>query len=192
MTTNTNPPASDTPKPARWRSKPAMFLAIAAAALGLAVTPALSASASSSSAGTAARSATGHMTHPQPAYVPAKGSHRPLVSGGLEVEGTAAGMPPTAQALYAVVNANGTLARGFGTAAGTENLGLGVYQVQFYEPISTCAFLGTIGLTGSAGESPAGEIAVVGRAADPDGVFVETFNSAGAPEDLSFHLGVLC
>jgi hypothetical protein len=190
MTTNTNLPASHTSKSAWWRSKPATLLAITAAALGLAVTPALSASASPSSAGTAARSATGHGTLPQPAYVPAEGSHPPLVSGG--PEGTAAGMPPTAQALYAVVNANGTLARGFGTAAGTESLGNGVYQVQFYEPVSTCAFLGTIGLTGSAGESPAGEIAVVGRAGDPDGVFVETFNSAGALENLSFHLGVLC
>ena len=44
------------------------------------------------------------------------------------------------------------------------HLGTGIYQVLFDHDITGSAYIGTIGLTGSSGESPAGQIAVVGRA----------------------------
>jgi hypothetical protein len=106
------------------------------------------------------------------------------------VPATLAGLPPTAQAFFAVVNANGTLARGFQALSATR-LGVGVYQVLFSHDITGSAYIGTIGLTGSLGGSPPGQISVVGRAGAPNGVFVQTFNSAGAPADLAFHLAVL-
>ncbi len=106
------------------------------------------------------------------------------------VPATAAGMPPTAQSFFAVVNANGTLARGFQAVSAT-SLGTGVYQVVFSHDITGSAFIGTIGLSGSVGISPAGQISVVGRFGLPNGVFVQTFNSAGVPANLGFHLAVL-
>ncbi|ROT31708.1 hypothetical protein [Micromonospora sp. HM5-17] len=88
-----------------------------------------------------------------------------------------------------MVNANGTLARGFGVIS-SSRLAVGQYQVIFIQNVTRSAYLATIGLTGSAGVSPPGEIAVVGRAGNPNGVFVQTFTSAGVPDDRSFHLHV--
>jgi hypothetical protein len=106
------------------------------------------------------------------------------------VPATVAGMPPTAQAFFAVVNSNGTLARGFQAVSATR-LVTGAYQVLFSHDITGSAYVGTIGLTGTSGSSPSGEIAVVGRAGAPNGVFVQTFDSAGNAADRSFHLAVL-
>lgn len=107
----------------------------------------------------------------------------------LAVPATLYGMPPTAQILFAVVDANGSLIRGFGTISATR-LGVGTYQVVFSHDLTRSAYLGTLGLPGSVGGSPSGEIAVVGRAGVPNGVFVQTFTSAGAPADRAFHLAV--
>lgn len=106
------------------------------------------------------------------------------------VPATVAGMPPTAQAFFAVVNANGSLARGFNALASIR-LAVGQYQVTFTHSVTGSAFIGTLGLSGSVGGSPPGEIAVVGRAGVPHGVFVQTWNSAGVPADRGFHLGIL-
>jgi len=123
-------------------------------------------------------------------------TEQPAVVGGaaegvgiLAVPATAAGLPATAQGHFAVVNANGTLARGFGTVS-SARLAVGQYQVVFIQNVARSAFTATIGLTGSVGVSPPGEIAVVGRAGMPNGVFVQTWNSAGTPADRSFHLHV--
>jgi hypothetical protein len=106
------------------------------------------------------------------------------------VPGTTAGLPPTAQVHFAVVNSNGTLARGFQVISSTR-LGLGWYQVVFNHDLRGSAFIATLGLTGSVYTSPSGEIAVVGRTGLSNGVFVQTWNSAGARADRSFHLAVL-
>jgi hypothetical protein len=106
------------------------------------------------------------------------------------VPATVAGMPPTAQAFFAVVNANGTLARGFQAVSSTR-LAPGQYQVLFAHDITGSAYVGTLGLSGALGSSPSGEIAVVGRFGAPNGVFVQTFDSAGNAADRSFHLAVL-
>lgn len=105
------------------------------------------------------------------------------------VPATSAGMPPTAQGLFAVVNANGTLARGFGVVS-SARLSAGQYQVVFNHDITRSAFTATLGLPGSVGGSPPGEIAVVGRAGVPNGVFVQTWTSAGVPADRSFHIHI--
>jgi hypothetical protein len=93
--------------------------------------------------------------------------------------------------LFAVVNANGTLAFGFGAVSSTK-LATGEYQVIFNRNVRDCAYVATIGLSGNLGGSPAGEIAVVGRFNNVNGVFVQTFTSAGVPADLGFHLAVHC
>lgn len=99
-------------------------------------------------------------------------------------------IPATAQASFGVVSSGGVLVRGLHALSATR-LATGQYQVVFDHDVSAGAFIGTVGLTGSVGISPAGEIAVVGRSGLPNGVFVQTFNSAGAPANRSFHLAVL-
>jgi hypothetical protein len=106
------------------------------------------------------------------------------------IPATTAGLPPTAQTFFAVVNANGSLARGFQAVSST-SLGIGSYQVVFSHDITGSAFIATIGLAGSTGASAPGFITVVGRAGIPNGVFIQTFDRAGALTNLSFHLAVL-
>lgn len=107
------------------------------------------------------------------------------------VPATSAGLPPTAQTFFAVINGgNGAVVRGFGVTSAAR-LAVGLYQVVFSHDVTGSAYVGTIGLTGSVGQSPSGEIAVVGRTGVANGVFVQTFNSAGVLSDRSFHLAVL-
>ena len=107
---------------------------------------------------------------------------------------SAAPVTPSAAAIsgyFAVVTVNGTRARHKG-AVGSSRLGVGTYEVLFRGAITRCAFTGTLGLAGFSGSSPSGEIAVVGRAGTNNGVFVQTFNSAGASADRAFHLVITC
>lgn len=106
------------------------------------------------------------------------------------VPATTAGLPPTAQSFFAVVNANGTLDRGFGVVSSTR-LAAGQYQVVFSHSLVGSAFVGTLGLAAFSGISPSGEIAVVGRAGNNNAIFVQTFASNGTVADRGFHLAVL-
>lgn len=126
-----------------------------------------------------------HGSHGQPPLGKAEAER----ARAMVVPEAAAGLPPTAQTFFAVVNANGTLARGF-QAVSANRLATGQYQVIFRHDLTGSAFFGTIGLAGSIGISADGQIAVVGRTGMPNGVFVQTFNSAGIPTDLGFHLSV--
>src|SRR5688572_22705170 len=94
-----------------------------------------------------------------------------------------------ASTMFAVVDANGTLARGRKAVSATR-LGTGVYEVVFRKDVRKGAYLATIGLSGAAGASLPGEITVVGRAGNDRGVFVTTHSSGGAAADLGFHLAV--
>jgi hypothetical protein len=105
------------------------------------------------------------------------------------VPATFAGMPPTAQTFYAVVNADGSLARGFGVVS-TTAFGGGDYEVIFSQDITGSAYIATIGLTGSLGISAPGQVSVVGRFENANGVFVQTSDSTGNPTNLGFHLAV--
>jgi hypothetical protein len=93
--------------------------------------------------------------------------------------------------LYAVVDSNGTLARGRRAVSATR-LATGAYEVVFRRDVRRCAYVATIGLSGSAGSSLPGEITVVGRAGNDRAVFVTTHSSGGALADLGFHLAVHC
>ncbi len=105
------------------------------------------------------------------------------------VAGTTVGMPPTAQTFFAVVNADGSLARGF-QAAFSQNLGTGFYEVIFNFDVTGSAYVASIGSSASFGIEPTGEITVVGRVGTPNGVFVTTSDSTGAFANRGFHLAV--
>ncbi|MGW4497867.1 hypothetical protein ACWENR_04500 [Micromonospora sp. NPDC004336] len=100
------------------------------------------------------------------------------------------GLPATARVLFAVVNAKGGLVRGLGVAA-AGRLGTGMYQVVFDQDVTAAGYVATLGLPGSSGVAPPGEIAVAGRTGIPNAVFVSTFASDGRPADRPFHLAVL-
>jgi len=92
---------------------------------------------------------------------------------------------------WAVVNSNGTLARG---TAGTSSshLNTGVYEVDFPQSVKKCVFTATTGLSGSSGAQVAGFVTVAGRGSNDAGVFVTTYGGTGSPQDLGFHLNVRC
>lgn len=96
------------------------------------------------------------------------------------------------QTVSAVVNANGTLAAGqsFGATAATK-IGVGTYEVFFDQVITAGTYVATIGIAGNVGASAPGEVTVVGRVGTNNGLFIQTYNSAGAPTDLGFHVVVM-
>ena len=106
------------------------------------------------------------------------------------VPSTTAGMPPTAQVLYAVVNSDGTLARAF-KATGASRFLTGSYEVDFAHDVTACAYEATVGNAG-AGNPAHASIVVAARAGNIRGVFVETKDSAGNLADTPFHLVVAC
>ncbi|MEV4659564.1 hypothetical protein [Micromonospora sp. NPDC049301] len=86
-----------------------------------------------------------------------------------------------------VVNANGTKARGVGTVI---KYGVGQYEIQFGHIITSGVIVATIGRGDSCCIPSSGEISVAPRLSTPNGVFVQTRNSAGVAADLGFHLVV--
>ena len=109
---------------------------------------------------------------------------------GQPTEGTAAaGEDDCACTLWAVVDAGGNLIRGLGAVASSRS-SAGVYEVLFNRNVTYCAYVATIGLPGQ-GNPPPGEISVA-SSPKPNGVRVDTANSAGAPADRPFHLAVHC
>ena len=67
-----------------------------------------------------------------------------------------AGAPATR--LWAVINADGTVARGSGIGTGTVREDTGVYDVFFNRDVSGCAYVGSLG-GADAGTPPAGTVA---------------------------------
>jgi hypothetical protein len=99
-----------------------------------------------------------------------------------------AGTPATT--LWAVVNANGTLARGAAGVTSTYS-GASFYSVDFPRNVTGCTYVATIGGTSNA-YGGTGEISVYSQNLDPNGVTVVTHNSTGAFADRPFHLAVFC
>ncbi len=120
-----------------------------------------------------------------PQEVAAQGQGQPAGAEG------AADAGECACTIWAVVNANGSLARGF-RAVSSQRLVTGRYLVTFNRNVRDAAYTGTIGLSGAVGLPPVGQIAVVGAAASVNAVFVTTQNSLGAEVDQPFHLAVHC
>lgn len=89
--------------------------------------------------------------------------------------------------LFAAVASSGRLLRGNATSGGSAGA-TGEYVVGFAQPVSGCAFTATLGTT-DANAAPPGRITV----RELDGrVGVQTFDEAGNPSDLPFHLLVAC
>ena len=99
--------------------------------------------------------------------------------------------PGKARSDFAVVNADGTIARGRNLLS-VDHGSTGVYIVHFATNKTACAFVAAVGLGGSSGTSAPGYATVVGSAADPNGVFMDTYNSSGVKADLGFHLVTSC
>jgi len=93
---------------------------------------------------------------------------------------------------WAVVDANGTIARSKGGVSVTHTAGAGSYVVFFDKDVRQCLYSGTIGLSGASGTSARGFITTVGAAAGVTGVFVTTDDTAGNPAERGFHLYVGC
>jgi hypothetical protein len=104
------------------------------------------------------------------------------------VPGTTAGIPPTAQTFFAVVNSNGTLARGFQVAS-SQILDTGLYEVIFNFDVTGGAYVACLGSSAS-GREATGQITTAARIATPNGVFVTTSDSTGTLANHSFHLAV--
>lgn len=110
-----------------------------------------------------------------------------------------------ATALWAVVRSDGTLVRGshvastqrlepmFLTGFGPTAAGDGAYEVVFDRDVTGCAYVATLGLGGlELAEGPRGGTFVAPRFQVAAGVFVQTYDDAGADTDLGFHLAVFC
>ncbi|MGH3426674.1 MAG: hypothetical protein ACRDQZ_03765 [Mycobacteriales bacterium] len=99
----------------------------------------------------------------------------------------------SAQTLFAVVRADGTLVRGYGVVSSSLVATTpGVYKVIFKRGVAKCAFSATLGAPGSTGGPPIGEVGVVGLFGHKAGVFVRTIDSSGTTMAAGFHLIVAC
>ena len=100
--------------------------------------------------------------------------------------------------MFAVVNADGTLARGFSIGGGLRSgvageASPGSYEVIFgSNDLTSCSFYGVQGSSTFLGTVSPGFVTVVGRFSTNSGVFVQTFDTAGNVEARSFHLMVTC
>jgi hypothetical protein len=86
--------------------------------------------------------------------------------------------------LWAVVNASGTTGNKSGVTSSVK-LNTGQYEVVFNRDVTACSYQGTM-------SSSPGELYAQPRSGVPNGVFVGTYNSAGAASDRAFHLAVFC
>jgi hypothetical protein len=93
--------------------------------------------------------------------------------------------------LSAVVDADGTLARGSGVTT-VDKYGTGNYGVKFRRNVRNCTYVATIGLSGASGTETNSSIDVVSDNASVNGVFVDTEDFAGTQVDRGFHLIVFC
>jgi hypothetical protein len=95
--------------------------------------------------------------------------------------------------LFAVVEADGTLSRGNGVASVTKLASAGQYVVNFERNVRGCSYAGNLGVTGAAGAEADGTLSLQGASSNPtNGVFVWTFNTAGAPTNRAFQVIVDC
>jgi hypothetical protein len=87
---------------------------------------------------------------------------------------------------FAAVTAAGSSVRGNATSGG--RTGVGTYAIGFAQDVSGCVYSATLGTTDAA-TGPPGRITVNSAGANAG---VETFDAAGTPADLPFHLLVAC
>lgn len=109
--------------------------------------------------------------------------------------GVAGGRGPTgpagtaATSLWAVVNPDGSLARGSG-AAGATHVQTGVFRVRFNRTITQCGWIATIGSAGST--TKYGLIEAELASGTTDSVQVGVRDKSAVPADYGFIVSVLC
>ena len=108
----------------------------------------------------------------------------PLEAPSLEAAGTT---PNAVRHLWAVVNQNGTLARG-SRVTGVTYLGVGRYEITFNRSVAGCAYIAT---TANAYSQALGVYTASGHLS-ANGVYVETKNQGGGLTDGPFNLLVAC
>jgi hypothetical protein len=101
--------------------------------------------------------------------------------------------PGGTQTLWAVINADGTTARGSGVQSSKKDTpaGTGEYDVIFKRNVSKCAYVASFADPRQTGEVSASSMGP----GTPNGVFVQTHSSNGTNEvyrDKPFHLAVFC
>lgn len=93
--------------------------------------------------------------------------------------------------LWAVVNTNGSLARGSGVTASTRPVPA-QYTVTFNRDVSKCAYIAVAGNATSGANPPNNFAAVTPGVSNVNAVFVEMRDHEGFDDDASFHLAVFC
>jgi hypothetical protein len=119
------------------------------------------------------------------------GAQGPIGNPGGTGSRGANGTPATVW--WAVVNANGTLARG-GNVGPIFVTGVGHYAVFFRattKPTANCSYEATLG-SATSSAPPAGFIGVATNSTYANGVEVWTYNSTGLLTSQSFHLAMFC
>ena len=159
-------------------------LAAAVAALSVLVVGVSVAAAGPSAA--AGQDASTTTTHAQP---PLSKESAAVAARALAQSATRVSPNVVPQAVSAVINSDGTLCggQGFGVVSAS-HIATGTYEVFFNQTITSGVYVATIGLCGSVGASAPGQITVVGRVGTTNGLFIQTYNSAGVQADLSFHV----
>jgi len=95
--------------------------------------------------------------------------------------------------LWAVVNTDGTLARGSNKdVVSTFGFGGGWYEVIFTKNVTTAAYAVSVGDPGTTAVPGPGMAAITGRSTDARGVFVTTFDAAGTGTNRAFFVLVNC
>lgn len=115
----------------------------------------------------------------------------PIAAGLAAALVAASAIASAAPDFTAVVNADGSLARGLKATAAV-HLGTGEYEVDFTKNVTACGYTASIGLSGSSGSSDPGTVNVVGKQHNAKALFIQTFDATATPADLGFHVIVSC
>lgn len=98
----------------------------------------------------------------------------------------------SATTLWAVVESNGTLARGSGVVKTDQPFGTGTYEVVFNQNVFQCAYITGLGDGGDTAAEYKGNVAVTHRDGNPNAVFVRGFDATGTLANQPFHIAVFC
>lgn len=96
-----------------------------------------------------------------------------------------------ARTWWAVVNADGTVARSSGGVTGSRE-GTGEYEVIFPVNVTGCAYAVAPGGSGSVGSPPHAGVGSLGRFGNEQGLWVETWDESDVQTDAGFHVIVDC
>jgi len=101
--------------------------------------------------------------------------------------------PAACGKIWAVVNADGSLARGKCAVSVLHPVDVASsYQVNFGKDVSKCAYEATLGLSGDVGVPPPGFVTTATRNGVHTAVYVATWNGSGVGTPEPFHIVVTC